>query len=180
MISSRIGSTPDHNGATVERRVPMLPFSREQQRLPDLKASLAVYRLVFGQPRQEDLLSHLKDRDTNALSAWRFDLSPPIAPIQSEIHGPLPSEPVHGVNLVCRRCGDEVGHLCVADGNEISEELHWRPGDQVTLFYRAEKNGGPEFSYGEVLQVNDDCGGSAVSMKNSGSPVPRRQRPLGS
>ncbi|MGA2185120.1 MAG: helicase-related protein [Bryobacteraceae bacterium] len=68
---------PIQNGATVERRVPMLPFSREQQRLPDLKASLAVYRLVFGQPRQEDLLSHLKERDPDALSAWRLDLSPP-------------------------------------------------------------------------------------------------------
>jgi hypothetical protein len=52
----------------------MLPFSREQQRLPDLKASLAVYRLVFGQPRQEDLLSHLKERDSDALSAWRLAL----------------------------------------------------------------------------------------------------------
>src|SRR5579872_3163553 len=147
---------PLTNGATVERRVPMLPFSREQQRLPDLKASLAVYRLVFGQPRQEDLLSHLKERDTDSLAAWRFDLSPPRTTIQNEIHEPQPSEPVHDVNLVCRRCGEEVGHQCVADGNGKSEELHWRPGDQVVLFYRAEKNGGPEFSFGEVLHVNDD------------------------
>jgi len=135
----------------------VLPFSREQQRLPDLKASLAVYRLVFGQPRQEDLLSHLKERDTDSLSAWRFDLSPPMTPIQNELHEHPQSEPVHGVNLICRRCGDEVGHLCVADGNGNSKELHWRPGDQVTLFYRAQKNGGPEFSFGEVLQVNGDA-----------------------
>jgi hypothetical protein len=96
----------------------------------------------------------LKERDTDSLSAWRFDLSPPITAIQNEMQELQSSEPVRGVNLVCRRCGDEVGHLCVADGTGKSEELHWRPGDEVMLFYRAEKNGGPEFSFGEVLHVN--------------------------
>ena len=43
----------------VERRVPMLPFSREIRRLEWLKRSLMVYRLAFGQPRQEDLLEYL-------------------------------------------------------------------------------------------------------------------------
>jgi hypothetical protein len=145
------------NGATVERRVPMLPFSREQQRLPDLKASLAVYRLVFGQPRQEDLLSHLKERDTEALAPWRFDLSPPVtgnqndppvAPELSQVAGPD--------RLACRRCGDDVGHLCNTERNGKSTDLHWRPGDEVMLFYRAEKNGGPKFRFGEVIHVNDD------------------------
>ncbi len=44
----------------VERRVPMLPFSREVRRLEWLKHSLTVYRLAFGQPRQEDLLEYLQ------------------------------------------------------------------------------------------------------------------------
>ena len=43
----------------VDRRVPMLPFSREVGRLEWLKHSLTVYRLAFGQPRQEDLLEYL-------------------------------------------------------------------------------------------------------------------------
>ena len=43
----------------VERRVPMLPYSREIHRLQWLKRSLTVYRLAFGQPRQEDLLEYL-------------------------------------------------------------------------------------------------------------------------
>jgi hypothetical protein len=43
----------------VERRVPMLPFSREVRRLEWLKRSLTLYRLAFGQPRQEDLLDYL-------------------------------------------------------------------------------------------------------------------------
>jgi hypothetical protein len=145
------------NGATVERRVPMLPFSREQQRLPGLKASLAVYRLVFGQPRQEDLLSHLKERGTEALAAWRFDLSPPVTPVHTDdLHAPQPSHIPEPDQLVCRRCGDQVGHLCAADRNGKGAELHWRPGDDVMLFYQAQKNGGPEFWLGEVLHVNDD------------------------
>ncbi len=43
----------------VERRVLMLPFSREVTRLAWLKRSLTVYRLAFGQPRQDDLLDYL-------------------------------------------------------------------------------------------------------------------------
>lgn len=43
----------------VERRVPMLPFSREVTRLDWLKRSLTVYRLAFGQPRQDDLIAYL-------------------------------------------------------------------------------------------------------------------------
>lgn len=50
----------------VERRVPMLPFSREVTRLGWLKRSLTVYRLAFGQPRQDDLLEYLQQlMDTN-------------------------------------------------------------------------------------------------------------------
>ena len=45
----------------VERRVPILPFSREVTRLAWLKRSLTVYRLAFGQPRQDDLLEYLQE-----------------------------------------------------------------------------------------------------------------------
>ncbi len=45
----------------VERRVPLLPYSRETTRLKWLKKSVAVYRLAFGQPRQDDLLAYLTD-----------------------------------------------------------------------------------------------------------------------
>jgi len=57
LIPFWIYETP--GGAKVERRVPMLPYSKEVERLRQLKRSLAVYRLVMGQPRQEDLLAHL-------------------------------------------------------------------------------------------------------------------------
>lgn len=70
------------NGATVERRVPVLPLSRDAAQLRRLKRSLAVYRLAFGQPRQEDLLAYLEkvleeeDADVD-LDRWRISLSPP-------------------------------------------------------------------------------------------------------
>jgi len=72
-------------GAHIERRVPMLPFSREEPHLRKLKRMLGLYRLVFGQPRQEDILTYLATRmteteATEAASQWRVDLSPPAHP----------------------------------------------------------------------------------------------------
>jgi len=68
-------------GVSIERRVPMLPLSREHADLERLKRDLATYRLVFGQPRQEDLLALLQKRgvhrDRRVLDHWRVDLTPP-------------------------------------------------------------------------------------------------------
>ncbi len=68
----------------IQRIVPMLPLSRETRRLPALKEALAAYRLVFGQPRQEDLLAYILDRhgegneiDIEALCGCQIDLTPP-------------------------------------------------------------------------------------------------------
>lgn len=71
------------NGALIERWVPLLPFSREVQQLERPKRGLALYRLVFGQPRQEDLLVHLPERippeQAESLThTWRISLSPPV------------------------------------------------------------------------------------------------------
>ncbi|MDK1208045.1 helicase-related protein [Cronobacter turicensis] len=49
----------ENGSARVERRIPLLPYSREVGKLRRLKQGLALYRLAFGQPRQEDLLSSL-------------------------------------------------------------------------------------------------------------------------
>ncbi len=69
-------------GASVERRVPMLPFSREEGQLRRLKRSMGVYRLAFGQPRQEDLLAHLEERLErgelgDGIGEWSISLTPP-------------------------------------------------------------------------------------------------------
>jgi hypothetical protein len=69
------------DGAKIERRVFNLPMSKDESRLRRLKSSLALYRMVFGQPRQDDLLEHLlrrfNDRDARAMvTRWRINLEP--------------------------------------------------------------------------------------------------------
>ena len=68
-------------GAKVERRVFTLPMSKDEIRLRRLKSSLALYRMVFGQPRQDDLMEHLLRRfdEKEAMQlvrGWRIDLTP--------------------------------------------------------------------------------------------------------
>ena len=53
---------PQADGAYIERHVPALPLSWDASRLVALKRSLAVYRMVFGQPRQDDLVAFLLER----------------------------------------------------------------------------------------------------------------------
>lgn len=64
----------------IERCVPALPLSREIGRLADLRKSLAIYRMVFGQVRQDDLLDYLQslgDVPEDVANALRIDLEPP-------------------------------------------------------------------------------------------------------
>ena len=61
------------NGAVIERYVPALPLSREAQQYRRLLRTIGAYRLVIGQPRQEDLIRYLGED-----AAWlRIDLTPP-------------------------------------------------------------------------------------------------------
>ena len=53
---------PLDDGAHIERHVPALPLSWDASQLQALKRSLAVYRMVFGQPRQDDLVAFLLKR----------------------------------------------------------------------------------------------------------------------
>lgn len=48
--------------AQIERLVPMMPMSREESRLDEALKILSLYRLAFGQPRQEELLGNLVKR----------------------------------------------------------------------------------------------------------------------
>lgn len=71
---------PTEGGAKIERYVPALPLSREIEKLEQLKRSLAVYRLAFGQPRQEDLALYLDAlpaaKRTAVATELRIDLTP--------------------------------------------------------------------------------------------------------
>src|SRR5690606_20162591 len=65
----------------VQRRVPMLPYTSEVAAFARLKRQLAAYRVVFGQPRQEELIALLQRAEigVDALRAWAVDLSPPAS-----------------------------------------------------------------------------------------------------
>ena len=62
----------------VQRHVPMLPYTREVDAFRRLKRQLAAYRVVFGQPRQEELVTLLDQAalELEQLRRWAVDLSP--------------------------------------------------------------------------------------------------------
>ena len=69
--------------ARIQRRSPVLPLSRDADRVVALRRSLAVYRMVFGQPRQDDLLEFIlrevpDNRRVDLAAALTIDLSPPL------------------------------------------------------------------------------------------------------
>ena len=70
------------NPVRVQRCVPIIPLSKEEDQFKRLKENLVLYRLAFGQPRQEDLIAWLSSAtgtktDLDALATWQLDLRPP-------------------------------------------------------------------------------------------------------
>jgi len=66
----------------IERIIPLFPLSREIGHLERLKKSLVVYRSIFGQPRQEELVEFMKenlpeDEVKDMFEYAIIDLSPP-------------------------------------------------------------------------------------------------------
>lgn len=50
----------------IERLVPLYPFSRDKEKLSNCLKVLTLYRVTFGQPRQEELLQYLLRREFSA------------------------------------------------------------------------------------------------------------------
>jgi len=81
---------PRQNGAAIERHVSALPLSRDAERYSALRRSLAVYRMVFGQSRQEELAAYLlsnlpPDGWLSLVSELRINLEPPRAGIHTSL-----------------------------------------------------------------------------------------------
>lgn len=73
---------PLPGGAAIERHLVALPLSRDVSRMAALRRTLAVYRMVFGQSRQEDLVSYLlthvpETEIAGIVEQLRIDLTPP-------------------------------------------------------------------------------------------------------
>jgi len=60
----------------IERHVPAEPMSRDQYQLEELVRLMGIYRLAFGQPRQDELLAALGALDGPARDLV-VDLTPP-------------------------------------------------------------------------------------------------------
>jgi len=78
----------DAQGYRIERYVPVLPLSRDVLQFSRLRRSLVLYRIVFGQPRQDDLIAYLIERmpvesAREQLAAARIDLHPPQLPARA-------------------------------------------------------------------------------------------------
>ncbi len=68
-------------GSRIERHIPALPLSRDAAKAEQLRRSLAVYRMVFGQSRQEDMVSYLLGKvDKSQLEAVSAQLRVDLAP----------------------------------------------------------------------------------------------------
>ena len=88
----------EEGSARVERRIPLLPYSEEVRKLKHLKQALALYRMAFGQPRQEDLLSSLSQNDTEG----SVDFSELLISLQPTVD-PASKDDDHGSKCVCAR-----------------------------------------------------------------------------
>ena len=87
----------EEGSAHIERRIPLLPCSKEIGKLKRLKQGLALYRMVFGQPRQEDLLFSLSQSDSHKtvdFSKWLISIQPPVN-TESNDNPQDPSCPLH-------------------------------------------------------------------------------------
>lgn len=66
--------------AQIERHLPIAPYTRERSIKDPLLASVSVYRMAFGQPRQDELvkyvLNKVDDDLRKDLASIRIDLSP--------------------------------------------------------------------------------------------------------
>ncbi|SDC03308.1 hypothetical protein GA0111570_11512 [Raineyella antarctica] len=81
----RLGEFAPHwvypGDARIERHVAPYPLSIDSARLEEIKRDVALYRLTFGQPRQEDMLEllkmHYSEASPEELEGLRLDLSAP-------------------------------------------------------------------------------------------------------
>ncbi len=68
-------------GQKIYRHIPALPLSSEVNKLKYLKKTLGAYRVVFGQPRQEDLVNYLSQHlgegsGLDGLDDYKINLAP--------------------------------------------------------------------------------------------------------
>jgi hypothetical protein len=73
--------TETNKGNGIERIVPLYRFSRDRKKYQELLKVLSLYRLTFGQPRQDELIdaidgSSFTDEERKKIYELMIDLSP--------------------------------------------------------------------------------------------------------
>lgn len=77
-----LGSAVD-GGSAIERYVPTLPLSRDAERIANRRGALALYRMVFGQPRQDELVRYLAaNLDHSAVQQPSKSTNTPPVPVR--------------------------------------------------------------------------------------------------
>lgn len=72
----------ESDGINIERIIPLVSYSKDIEHLKKLLDALTLYRLTFGQPRQEELVNSLyKDLDKEQLEKIRKELMINLSPI---------------------------------------------------------------------------------------------------
>ncbi|MDX1878949.1 helicase [Mycolicibacterium sp. 141076] len=72
--------------ARVERLLVHFPLSREDAQYERLRDSLTLYRMMLGQPRQEDMLELLRQRGATERQVAQLDLRPPVRGLRFDSH----------------------------------------------------------------------------------------------
>ncbi len=74
----------DEGKAKIKRFVPIHELSKDNERFSQLKSSLALYRLTFGQPRQEELIEAIKSAGLteDEVNQLRKDLLINLSPLE--------------------------------------------------------------------------------------------------
>jgi hypothetical protein len=84
----------DGEAARIERFVPAFALSRDRAQADALQRSVALYRVAFGQPRQDDLLAYLSGQiDQEEFERLVGDLRIDLGPQNSEPPVPLEAVP---------------------------------------------------------------------------------------
>ncbi len=74
--------TEPQEGVRIERHVPLYPFSRDIEKYQNLRKILAYYRLTFGQPRQEELITALANPEVKISAEKLKELLINLSPIR--------------------------------------------------------------------------------------------------
>lgn len=147
------------NGARIERHVPALPLSRDANRADMLRRALAVYRMAFGQARQEDLINYLQQRiPREAIPAVASELRIDLAPPKSE---PILASHDEVEHVEWRRdeiAGEDGWSLSEhRDGNPLSLEALVELLDEYALRSSARDPRVTAESYRELLDALSRC-----------------------